>query len=588
MDVSAYELRRQGRTVSVERRPMELLIWMVERRGELITREEIVDRLWGRDVFIDVDTSINTVIRKIRRVLRDSVDRPRFIQTVQGKGYRFIAEVEPVGPSALLAVLPFENLQHDATQDYIADGLTEETIVELGRIDPARLGVIGRTSSAALHRSTRTLDEIGRELGIDYVVEGSVRNADGRLRIASTLVRIRDQVQVWTETYERDASNLLGLQAGIGRAIAHQIHLRLSPQQAASVAHRQTENPDAYDLYLRGRYYQRQLTPATAARALDCFGRATAIDPAYALAWAGIADVYSSNLMSSDARPSDVSDPARAAAARALNEGRRVPEAHHAAGSVHYIFDWDWEEAERNFREALALDPNRVDSYWMLGEALSQQRRHDEALAATRRACELDPLNALSHSMSSHIAFCARDLSAAVSHARDALLAEPDFWVGHFQLGQAYQHEGRIDEALDALGEASRLSNGNSKPVSVSAYTLATIGRVAEARDLLSQLQNLSRRRYVPPYALALIHAGLDDRASAFEWLDKAIEERDVHLIGLPFDPKWDRVRHLDRFQDLLSRFGPVGKHRCRPNKCLVAQITSTRAIIEWFSCSRL
>jgi tetratricopeptide (TPR) repeat protein len=434
--------------------------------------------------------------------------------------------------------------------------------VELGRIDPARLGVIGRTSSAALHRSTRTLGEIGRELGIDYVVEGSVRNADGRLRIASTLVRVLDQVQVWTETYERDASNLLGLQAEIGRAIARQIHLRLSPQQAANIAHRQTDNPDAYDLYLRGRYYQRQLTPATAARALDCFGRATAIDPAYALAWAGIADVYSSNLMSSDARPSDVSDPARVAAARALNEGRRVPEAHHAAGSVHYIFDWDWEEAERNFREALALDPNRVDSYWMLGEALSQQRRHDEALTATRRARELDPLNALSHSMSSHIAFCARDLSAAVSHARDALLAEPDFWVGHFQLGQAYQHDGRIDEALDAFGEASRLSNGNSKPVSVSAYTLATIGRVAEARDLLSQLENLSRRRYVPPYALALIYAGLDDRASAFEWLDKAIEERDVHLIGLPFDPKWDRFRHVDRFQDLLSRFGPVGRHR--------------------------
>ena len=219
---------------------------LVDRCGELVTRDEIVNRLWGRDVFIDVDTSVNTVIRKIRRALRDSADQPRFIQTVQGKGYRFIADVESA-TGAVLAVLPFENLQGDADQDYVADGLTEETIVGLGQIDPERLSVIGRTSSMAYRRTTKTLNEIGRELGVDYLLEGSVRTANGRCRITSKLIRARDQVQIWTETYERDSNDLLGLQAELGAAIAGQIELHLSPRRTATMARRQTQNPVAYD-----------------------------------------------------------------------------------------------------------------------------------------------------------------------------------------------------------------------------------------------------------------------------------------------------------------------------------------------------
>ena len=553
LDVSAYELRKQGRSIKVERRPMELLMLLVDRRGDLVTRDEIVERLWGRDVFIDIDTSVNTVIRKIRRALRDSADHSRFIQTVQGKGYRFIADVEPT-TGAVLAVLPFENLQGDADQDYVADGLTEETIVGLGQIDPERLSVIGRTSSMAYRRTTKTLNEIGRELGVDYLIEGSVRGANGRLRITSTLIRVRDQVQIWTETYERDANNLLGVQAELGRSIAQQIHLRLSPQRAATIARRQTQNPDAYDWYLRGRHHYNQMTPATAARALDCFCRATALDPAYALAWAGIADTYSSRLFNSDTRPSDVSEHARAAAERALKNGGSVAEAHTSAAIVHFLFDWDWRAAEAHLRQAIAIDPSSSQSYWMLGHAISQQGKHDQALAAARRARELDPLSALSHSMSSQIAFSARDLEAAVLHAREALLAEPDFWVAYWQLGQACQQMGRTDQALETLAEASRLSNGNSKPMSLSAYTLATSGRVGEARDMLTALEQLAQRRYVPPYAIALVYAGLNDDLRVFQWLENALAVRDVHLIYVLVDPKWDPFRKDARFQELLRR----------------------------------
>ena len=247
LDPSAYEVRRDGRTVKVERRPMELLILLVERRGELVTREEIVERLWGSGVFIDIDTSINTLVRKIRRALRDSATRSRFVRTVQGKGYRFVADVQPVGPRAVVVVLPFENLQNDPAQEYVADGITEETIVGLGRMGPDRLSVIGRTTSMAYRGTKKTIGDIGNDLGVEYVVEGTVRVAAGRVRVTATLSRVRDQVQIWTESYERDAEDLLGLQSALGQDIAEQIHLRLSfPQRADSVPPRQTLHQRAY------------------------------------------------------------------------------------------------------------------------------------------------------------------------------------------------------------------------------------------------------------------------------------------------------------------------------------------------------
>jgi TolB-like protein len=232
LDVSAYQLLRHGRRINIERRPMELLMLLVARHNEIVTRDEIVDRLWGRDVFIEVSSGVNTVVRKIRRALRDNPDCPRFIQTVQGKGYRFIANLESA-PSMLLAVLPFTNLQGDARQDYVADGLTEETIVGLGRTDPERLNVIGRTTSMQFRSTSKTLDEVGRQLGVDYIVEGTLRAEGGRYRITSRLIRARDQLQVWTESYDREASDLLALQSELGAAIAREIGLRLSRQHPA-------------------------------------------------------------------------------------------------------------------------------------------------------------------------------------------------------------------------------------------------------------------------------------------------------------------------------------------------------------------
>jgi TolB-like protein/Flp pilus assembly protein TadD len=487
---------------------------------------------------------------------------------VHGKGYRFQADVEPdLQRSAWLAVLPFENLVRDVEQDYVADGLTEETIIALGQIDPERLHVVGRTSSMVYKRTTKPLVEIGRELGVDYLVEGSVRSEHLRFRITSTLIRVQDHSRVWTATYDREWGTLLGLQTELGRAIAQQIHIRLSPTRATQISRRQTQNAEAYDLYLRGRYFWNQLTPNAMARAIDYYRQATAIDPAYALAWSGIADAHATRPITSDGRPSEALDPALEAAGRALDPsleaaGRALAaddmlaEAHTSMALVHYWLDWQWPDAESGFHRAVKLDPTYAFAHRMLGHVLSQQGRHEEARRSLRRACELDPLYAMNHALSAQVAFQAGDLEAAVEHARQALALDPDFWIPHLQLAQAYQQLGRVELTFEALTHASRLSNNNSKVLSLRGYVLASRGRISEARDVLTTLHQIAHSRYVPPYAVALVHAALGDHDATMAWLEKALIDRDVHLVFLPVDPKWDPLRESPRFRELLRRCG--------------------------------
>jgi TolB-like protein/DNA-binding winged helix-turn-helix (wHTH) protein/Flp pilus assembly protein TadD len=605
LDLGAYELRRQGRAVRLERRSMDLLILLVEHRRQLVSRSEIVDRLWGKDVFVDVETGVNTLIFKIRQALRDSPDAPTYVETVSGKGYRFIAPVEvvaasgdvasagsaPAPPSRIrsrsvqplavglvalvvfagfvtrawfrasttvspvtVAVLPFENLGGDPEREYLADGLAEDTIASLGQVDPEHVGVIGRTSMMVYKRTTKSVAEIGHELGADYLVESSIQAENGRLRIISKLIRVRDQVQVWSESYDREPTTMLGLQRELSAMIAEKIRIRLSPERLNALARRHTRNADAYDLYLRGRYFGNQFTPATNKRAVEYYERATALDPNYALAWSGIADAFSASPINSDVPPLQVSPRAREAAARAVRADPGLAETQASLGYVNFLLDWNWPAAETAFRRAIVLDPSYSRAHVVLGHLLSQMGRQSEAETVMRRARDLEPFNAMAHAMSSQVAFQGRDYPAAVEHARQAIIVDPEFWIGHIQSGQAYEQLGRPDQALEALMNAARFSGGNSKALSFRGHLLAKLGRVAEARDLLRTLEAVSREHYVPPYALALVHAGLGEREAVFEWLDRAYEARDVHLIFLPVDPKWDAYRADPRFAALLAR----------------------------------
>jgi TolB-like protein/Flp pilus assembly protein TadD len=624
---------------------MDLLLLLVERRGQLVSRSEIVDRLWGKDVFVDVETGVHTAMRKIRLALRDSPEAPTCVETVPGKGYRFIALVdvggalngapqlsgalplpaeglvdpippvldptvaetrrplvapspEPIASTVtpsraprayvgigaglvvvialllgaamwmrtprldsgtaplMLAVLPFANLSGDPAREYLAEGLTEETASWLGQIDPDQMGVVARTSTLRYRGSTKSATEIGRELGADYLVESSVRIEAGRIRVTATLVRVGDQAQVWSQSYDREPTSLLGLQRDLSTAIAEQVQLRLSPGRLPALARRQAQSPDAYDLYLRGRNFQKQRTSATNARAIEYFTRATQVDPDYALAWSAIARVLAGSLVNGDAAPFDVVPRAREAAMRAVAAGPDVPEAQFALAYLKWCCDWDWQGAEAGFRRAVALDPRLADGHLSFGHALSQMSRHAEAQSSTRRARDLDPLSAMTSALSSQVAFQARDYRTALEHAQQAIVLDPEFWIGHMMRGQALEQLGEHESALDALTTAARFSGQNSKPLSLRAYILAKTGHADEARAMLRTLETVSKTQYVPPYAMALIQVGLGEREPAFASLQRAYDARDMHLIYLPVDPKWDSYREDPRFEALIVQCG--------------------------------
>ena len=616
LDLAAYELRRQGRPVRLERLPMDLLVMLVERRSELVTRSEIVDRLWGKDVFVDVETGINTAVRKIRQALRDSAEAPSMIVTVPGRGYRFVAAVESVTGSAqatsspevdavnpevvppvrqarprlyaalvvaalvglaaiaafaawrwaaavepasrvILAVLPFDDLGGEPGREYLADGLTEETIASLGQIDPERVGVVGRQSMMVYRdNTTKSLAEIGREVGADYLLESSLRAEGGHFRITAKLIRARDQVQVWSESYDREPTSLLDLQRELSAAIAQQIRLRLSPDRLDAMSRRQTRNADAYDLYLRGRNFVNLRTPATAVKAIEYFDRATQLDPDYALAWAGLTEAYGASPINSDAPPRELGPRARAAAAEAMRAAPNLADAQFAMAYVNWMFDWNWTAAESGFRRATTLDAHHTMSHVVLGHLLSQTGRHGLARASMQKARELDPLNPMPHAVSSQVEFQARDHAAALDHARHAVALDPEFWIGYMMQGQALERMNLPEPALEALTRAGQFSGQNSKPVALRGYILGKMGRTAAARDVLKTLQTAAGERYVPAYAIALVNAGLGETDAVFESLERAYLERDVHLIFLTVDPKWDDYRRDDRFTSLLSRCG--------------------------------
>ena len=611
LDVAAYQLRRKGHPVKIGRQPMDLLILLAQHPGQLVPRATIVEKLWGQDVFVDVETGVNTAISKIRQALRDSSEAPAFVETVPGKGYRFIAALESPKPlelptpteiepppsvqaipesapqnlryrlplalaaiallavavwawwgttsavsSVTLAVLPFENLSGDPDREYLAEGLAEETIASLGQMDPGRMRVVGRTSIMAYKGTTKSLAAIGRELGADYLVESSIRSEGAQLRVTSKLIRVRDQTQVWSQSYDRQPASMLGVQRELSTAIAEQVQLRLSSDRMDAVAQRQTRNAAAFDLYLRGLNFVNQRTPPTTQRAIEYFKQATALDPEYALAWSGLAMAYAASPINSDAAPLDAWAPARDAARQAIRADPDLAEANYASGYVDWLLEWDWPRAEAAVARAVALDPQYAQAHVSLGHILSQMGRHREADPLMQRASQLEPLYAFPPAMAAQVAFQARDYSGAVEDATHAIGLDPEFWIGYMGRAQAYEQLGQYDRAIEDATSAARFSNQNSKALAFRGYVLAKAGRPDEARQVLNALRKAAQRRYVPPYALALIHAGLGETDAVFEWLDRAYTVHDVHLIFLTVDPKWDPYRSDPRFTALLERCG--------------------------------
>jgi TolB-like protein/Flp pilus assembly protein TadD len=565
LDLDRYELTAAGAAIHLERIPMDLLILLVRENGKVISREQIIGQLWGKGLHFDTDNSINTAIRKIRRALGDDSAKPQYIETVLGKGYRFkggaalaSSQAEPEQSRIMLAILPFENLSGDPAQEYLSDGLSEETIMRLGQMSPRRLGVIARTSSMAYKRTSKSVMQIGQELGVDYVVEGSVRREGDRVRITAQLIRVRDQIHLWAENYDRKLPGLLDIHGEIGTAVAAQVKLKLMAKEEQQLTRNAARDPEAYDSYLRGLYHLARYNLVDAQKAVAYFQSATERDPLYGLAHSALADALMVFPISGDASSKEVFRRVKPAIALALQLDPNSAEAHTSDAAAKFWFDWDFKGVEVSARRAKSLNENYTLAYMWLAHVLSNTGRYDEALAIMQQALVLDPLSLILGAMRGQFLYHAGRDQESIEQFKMTLGMEARFWVGQICAAKVYEKVGMYSEALAACEHAWEFSGGNTEALSIAGYVQAVSGDRAKAEATIHKMLELKKERYVPPYNVALVFAGLRETEVALQWLEQALVDRDVHMVFL-LDHKWNELRSNGQFRRILSRVGFTG-----------------------------
>jgi TolB-like protein/DNA-binding winged helix-turn-helix (wHTH) protein len=626
LNLHTGELRKGGVRTNLPDQPFQVLKTLLDRPGELVTRDDLRQRLWSAETFVDFEHGLNAAVRRLRDALGDSADVPRFIETLPRRGYRFIAPVvqprsteeasshpveptksdalpppaaalalsvtrarvlgavaamvlvaaavlwafgygsrsmvrgESAGPSgrSMLAVLPFENLTGDPEQEYLADGMTEELIAQLGRMDPSRLGVIARTSAMQFKKTTKRADQIGSELGASHLLEGSVRTTGSRIRVAVQLIETRHQTHVWAEQYERDLRDVLALQREVAEAIVPHItsSLAIAPSNANADARRHSTIAEANEHYLRGRYYWLKDTADGHAKAMEHFRKAIDLDSSFALAHSGLADTYI--LLGSDGfMPMREAYPlARTAALKALALNDELGEAHNSMAAINADYYWDWVEADRHFKRAIDLNPSYETALSFYSFNLVCMGRIEEALTLARRAQRLDPVSAGAQMNVGVILYLARRYDDAVVAIKETLDLDPDFGPAYVTLGRIYVAKGMPDRAVAELERARGLMGRRPDVLTPYAYALARAGRQREARTMLDELRETAKPQAPAPVRVALVHIALGETDRAFEWLEKAIEARDWQMALLNVEPAFDLLRSDRRFTALVQRVG--------------------------------
>jgi len=451
-----------------------------------------------------------------------------------------------------LAVLPLANLSGDPEQEYFADGMTDELITNLSKI--GSLKVISRTSVMQYKGAKKPLREIAQALGVDGVIEGSVFRAGNRVRITAQLIHAATDRHLWAESYERDLRDVLALQSEVAGAIANEIKIKLTPQEQARLASARPVNPEAHEAYLKGRYYWNLRTEEGVKKGIEYFQQAIEKDPGYALAYAGLADSYvllgDWGLMA----PKEAFPRAKAAALKALEMDETLADPHASLGAARVDYDWDWVRAEKEFKRAIELNPGYATAHRCYAEYLSAMGRHNEAIAEAKRAQELDPLSLSINAVEGWVFALARRYDEAIAQCRRTLELNAGFYPAHLYLGWAYEQEKLYAEAISEYQKGIALEQGNPALAAYLAHGYAAAGKRTEALKIISNLRELSKRRYVPPYRIAEIYAVLGDTDQAFGWLEKAYDNRSHQLVFLKVDPLVDSLRSDPRFQDLLRR----------------------------------
>lgn len=633
------ELYKHGVKLKLRPQSFQVLQVLLERSGDLVTREDFRQRLWPSDTFVDFEHGLNSSVKNLRRVLNDSATEPRYIETLPKLGYRFIFPVEVLPESAtvsgelasralrdtlaaaaspvfapkevasdapnartaaihwrallytgialvailaagvagyvrwsharlrpppssgriMLAVLPFENLTGDPTQDYFSDGLTEEMIARMGRVDPQRLGVIAHTSVMQYKSSPPDIERIARELGVQYVLAGSVRRDAGQVLVTAELIRAKDQSRVWGQQYDRELSHLHSLQGEIAQSIASEIRAGLGSPRNLESGNPETLSPDqyeAYDLYLRGTYFLNQRTLEGLKRAIEYFQESTDKDPTSARAFAALANSYGLIASYGYERPNSVIAQNRAAAQRAVELDDNLAAAHTSLALIAQNYDWKWEVAETEYRRAIELDPNYATAHHWYAEYLSLVGRFDEALVQIEIARQLDPLSLIIAADKGAILFFDRKYDLAIRQLRGVLDMDPEFPRAHL-LGAVYVENGMYAQALDFLNASQpKDDQGLSWTLSFSANAHGRAGEMSQARRDMQKLEDLNRRYPVDVSALIPAYIGVGDKDKAFAAFDRAYREHAAAITTLKVNPTYDPLRSDPRFHALLHRVG--------------------------------
>jgi TolB-like protein/DNA-binding winged helix-turn-helix (wHTH) protein/Flp pilus assembly protein TadD len=605
VDLESAELRKQGVRIKLQQKPFQILTLLLERAGEIVTREELQQRLWPSGVFVDFESGLNNAVKKLRVALGDSAETPRFIETVAGHGYRFlvtphsrspvdapiqlsappIARLTPrlritialaalVGLIGLtagawiavrqklhlvipqqvrgIAVLPLENLSRDVEQEYFADGMTDAIIDQLARIPG--ITVISRTSTMRYKASRKPLPQIARELGVDTILEGTILHSGNRIRVSAQLIDAASDRHLLSRTFERDLEDVLRLQQDVARAVAQQVASSLTAKRVP-LAPVQTIDPEAYQAFLLARFFWFKRTEDGLRKAIGYAQQAIARDPGYPLAYIALADSYFGLHYFEIIPPLQFKAEARAAILKALSLDDSLAEVHTSLAHVEEAEDWDFAAAEKEYRRAIELNPSYALAHQWLGNELAYTGRFEEALEESRRAMTLDPLSALFRASYSHRIAFARRFDEAAVECQQALDLDANQPIANLYMGQIEEYRGRFPDAIVRFRKAYDTSGALLHLANVG-HAFGKSGNRSEALRVLTQLMEFSKTRYVSPYSFALVYIGLGDREKAFEWLQKAVTERSLSIVTMKVDPVYDDLRTDPRFASLLRQIG--------------------------------
>ena len=558
LDASERLLLLEGETVSLTPKAFDMLVTLVENSGHLVEKSELMRKLWPNS-FVE-EGSLAQNVSLLRKALGEN-ESQKFIETVPRRGYRFVATVliKP-GQGAdstiqSIAVLPFKSLGIDKGDEYLSIGIAETLTTRLSGVKLLKV----RPTSAVLKyaRSEGDASATGKELQVDVVLEGSIRRAGNRLRVTARLVSVRDEAVLWADKFDEQFTDIFEVEDSISAKVAKALALKVSGEEQKRLTRRYTNNAEAYQLYLKGRYFWNKRTEEGFNQGITHFNRAVAEDATYALAYTGLADSYIGLTFYNFGAPHETMPKAKEAAMNALSIDSALAEAHTSLAHVLMNYDWNWSEAEKEFKLGMQLNPDYATAHqWYAVHYLTAIDRSEEALEEMKKALQLEPTSLVMNSFMGAALYFARRYDEAIEQCRRTIEMDPHFAVAHWHAGLAYEQKEMFDEAIAEFQRATTLSGGSPLMKASLGHAYAKANKKHEARKILGELNELAQQRYVSAYERAAISVALGDARQAFRLLERAYEEHSFHMVYLKVWPQFSAIRSDPRFQNLVQRLG--------------------------------